>query len=60
MDQLYSPGGANVTRRITFFLGRSLNGILIGSAVLVDLTIMTDRPTDHATLSVTIGRIYVT
>jgi len=35
------------------------NGILIGSAVLAGLTSVTDRPTDHATRSVTIDRIYV-
>jgi len=35
------------------------NGISIGSAVFAGLTSVTDRPTDHATWSVTIGRIYV-
>ena len=39
------------------------NGILIGSAVFAGLTIITDRqtdrPTDHATPSVTIGRSYL-
>jgi len=35
------------------------NGISIGSAVFVGLTGVTDRPTDHATQSVTIGHIYV-
>ena len=35
------------------------NGISIGSAVFAELTSVTDRPTDHATRSVTIGRIYV-
>jgi len=39
------------------------NGISIGTAVFAGLTIVTDRPsdrpTDHATWSVTIGRIYV-
>jgi len=47
------------------FLGparvNSLNGISIGSAVLAGLTVVmygqTDRPTDHATPSVAIGRI---
>jgi len=34
-------------------------GILIGSAVFAGLTTVTDRPTDHATRSVTIGHIYV-
>jgi len=33
------------------------NGILISSAVFSGLTIVTDRQTDHATLSVTTGRI---
>jgi len=35
------------------------NGISIGSAVFAGLTSMTDRPTDRATRSVTIGRIYI-
>ena len=35
------------------------NGISIGSAVFAGLTTVTDRQTDHATRSVTIGRIYV-
>ena len=35
------------------------NGISIGAAVFAGLTSVTDRPTDHATRSVTIGRIYV-
>jgi len=35
------------------------NGISIGSAVFAGLTSVTDRPTDHATRSVTIDRIYV-
>ena len=39
------------------------SGISIGSAVVAGLTSVTnrqtDRPTDHATRSVTIGRIYV-
>jgi len=35
------------------------NGISIGSAVFARLTSVTDRPTDQATRSVTIGRIYV-
>ena len=35
------------------------NGISIGSAVFAGLTNVTDRPTDHATRSVTMGRIYV-
>ena len=35
------------------------NGISIGSAVFVGLTSVTDRSTDHATWSVTTGRIYV-
>jgi len=34
------------------------NGVSIGSAVFVGLTIVTNRQTDHAT-SVTVGRIYV-
>jgi len=34
------------------------NGISIGSSVLARLTNVTDRPTDHATRSVTIDRIY--
>ena len=35
------------------------NGISIGSAVFAGLTTVTDRQTDHATRSVTTGRIYV-
>jgi len=35
------------------------NSISIGSAVFAGLTTVTDRPTDHATPSVTIGRVYV-
>jgi len=35
------------------------NGISIGSAVSAELTSVTDRPTDRATLSATIDRIYV-
>jgi len=35
------------------------NGISIGLAVFASLTSVTDRPTDHATRSVTIGRIYL-
>jgi len=35
------------------------NGISIGAAVFAGLTSVTDRLTDHATRSVTIGRIYV-
>jgi len=34
------------------------NGISIGSAVFAGLTRVTDRPTDHATQSVTIRSIY--
>jgi len=35
------------------------NGIWIGAAVFAGLTSVTDRQTDHAARSVTIGRIYV-
>ena len=35
------------------------NGSSIGSAVFAGLTSVTDRPTDHATRWVRIGRIYV-
>jgi len=35
------------------------NCISIGSGVFAGLMIVTDRPTDHATRSVTIGRMYV-
>jgi len=34
------------------------NGISIDSAVFAGLTTVTDKPTDHTTWSVTIGRIY--
>jgi len=48
---------------VTRFLGPTRvlnpNGISIGSAVFARLTTVTDRPTDHATRSVTIGGIYV-
>jgi len=37
----------------------SPNGISISSAVFARLTSELDRPTDHATRSVTIGRIYL-
>jgi len=37
----------------------NLNGISISSAVFARLTSVTDRPTDHATRSLTIDRIYV-
>jgi len=51
----------------TWFLGstevHNSNDISISSAIFAGLTIVTDRPTDgttdHATPSVTIGRIYV-
>jgi len=51
----------------TWFLGLTRvlkpNGISIGAAVFAWLTSVTDRqtdrPTDHATRSVTVGRIYV-
>jgi len=35
------------------------NSISIALAILAGLTSVTDRPKDHATRSVTIGRIYV-
>ena len=35
------------------------NGISIGSAIFAGFTIVTYRQTDHATRSVTTGRIYV-
>jgi len=35
------------------------NGSSIGAAVFAGITSVTDRPTDHATRSVRIGRIYV-
>jgi len=45
----------------TCFLGLTRvlnpNGISIGSAVFAGFTSVTDRPTDHATRSVTIGHI---
>jgi len=46
-----------------WFLGPTLahnpNGIMISLAVFAGLTSVTDRQTDHATRSVTIGCIYV-
>jgi len=48
---------------ITWFLGltrvHNPNNVLIGSVVFEGLTIVTDRQTDIATPSVTIGRIYL-
>ena len=35
------------------------NDISIGAAVFAGLTTVTDRQTDHATRSATIGRIYI-
>jgi len=49
-SNIWFPGPTQVTNP---------NGISIGSAVFAGLTSVTDRPTDHATRSVTIGRIYV-
>jgi len=48
----------------TWFLGPTRNGITIGSATFAQLTVVTDRqtyagPTDHANLSVAIGRIKI-
>jgi len=47
----------------TRFLGSTRvhipNSISIGAAVFAGLTIVTDRQTDHATPSVTIGHIYI-
>jgi len=47
----------------TWFLGSTRvhnpKGILIGSAIFAGLTSATDRPTNHATRSVTVGSIYV-
>ena len=62
--QSYSPGGANVhPNLIRCFLApvriHVPNGISIGSAVFAGLTTVTDRPTDHATPSATMGRIFV-
>jgi len=41
------------------FLKPHSNNISIGSAVIAGLTIVTDRQTDHVTLSVTIDCVYV-
>jgi len=62
-----SHGGCWPTSN-TWFLGPTRvlnpNGISIGSAVFAGLTTVTDRetdrPTDHATWSVTVGSIYIT
>jgi len=43
--------------RTTRFLNP--HGISIGSAIFAGLNSVIDRPTDHATWSVTIDRIYV-
>ena len=56
------PGGCGTASNI-WFLGPTQvlnpNGISIGSAIFAGLRTVTDRPTDHATPSVIIGRIYV-
>jgi len=36
-----------------------MNSITIGSAILAEFTTVTDRQTDHAIRSVTIGCIYI-
>jgi len=47
------------TQFIGFTRVHNPNNNLIGSAVFAGLTIITDRQTDHATPSVTIGHIYI-
>jgi len=58
--RIWTPSNTRFFRPIRIHIP---NGILSSSAVSVGLTIVTaiqtDRPTDHATPSVTIGRIYV-
>jgi len=62
-SKLLIPMGVSGPPSNTWFLVRTRvhnpNGISIGSAVFAGLTSVTDRPTDHATRSVTIGRIHV-
>ena len=57
-----SPWG-DLDPNLTWFPGPtgvlSPNGIWIGTAIFAGLTSVTDRPTDHATRSVTIDRIHV-
>jgi len=47
----------------TWFIGHTRvlnpNGISIGAAMFAGFTCVTDRPTNHATRSVTVGRIYL-
>ena len=59
MGYLYLFGGIRAPPNtwICFFTPYTTSGISIGSAVLVQLTLMTSRHTDHAK-SVTIGRTY--
>jgi len=68
IPQKFAPShGGSEPPSNTWFPGPTrvlnLNGISIGSAVFAGLTSVTDwqrdRPTGHATRSVTIGRIYV-
>jgi len=62
-SKLPIPMGVSGPPSNTWFLVRTRvhnpNGISIGSAVFAGLTSVTDRQTDHATRSVTIGRIHV-
>jgi len=62
-SKLPLPTGRSGPPSNTWFLGPTRvlnpNGISIGSATFAGLIGVTDRPTDHATQSVTIGRIYV-
>jgi len=62
-SKLPPPVGWSEPRSNTLFSGPSWvlnpNGILMGSAVFAGLTSVTDRPTDHATRSVTMCRIYI-
>ena len=57
-----TAGSPSNTRFLRSILAHNPNGISIGVAVFAVLTSVTDRqthwPTDHATQSVTIGRIY--
>jgi len=62
-SKLPLPMGGSGPPSTTWFPGPTRvlnpNGILIGAAIFAGLISVTDRPTDHATQSVTIGRIYV-
>jgi len=62
-SKLPLPIGGSGPPSNTWFLGPTWvlnpNGISVGAVIFAGFTCVRDRPTDHATRSVTIGRIYV-